>query len=123
MNSTPSSHSVYLQGRTILAMWGAIAAAPLAWVLHLNVAYLLAALVCTPALAVWLYGFTLLMLAIAVVGAVACGRLYRRTAGPAQDDPAAARTHFLVGTGLLGSVLFILAIIAQTVPMTVYPPC
>ena len=122
MNTAPSN-SVYLQGRTILAMWIAIAAAPLAWAAHLNIAYMLVALVCTPALSAWLYGFTALMLAIAIAGTIACWRFYRRTKDVARDDRAAARTHFLVGTGLLGGVLFILAIIAQTIPIMIYPPC
>lgn len=118
------TESFYTQGRTILAMWAAIAAAPLAWALHLNVAYLLAALVCTPALAVWLYGFTALMLALAGGGAVACWRWHRRTRGAAANgERAMARTHFLVGAGLLGSILFMLAIAAQTVPVLFYAPC
>jgi hypothetical protein len=116
-----------MNGRQTFARWFVFLGGAIAWLLHLLTAYALAEFGCVSGwggflglpLVVWLIlGFTLPLLAIAV-GALLVGYRYEKRfaglepRGLEARDPGLA----LVRYGVVANALFILTILAETVPV------
>ena len=107
------------------ALWAGVLLAPTAFLLNLELGYLAVPATCTggsPLVLHLIHGTCLL---VAIAGAGIAWRSWRvagagwagETGGPT------ARSRFLAGLGLSGSVLFALTIAAQWIPTLVLHPC
>ena len=108
----------------IRALWAGVLLAPLAFLLNLQIVYTLVTLDCgrvTP----WLHVSELAMLALAVGGGGLAWREWRRAGEERAGDEGGplARSRFLAVLGMLTSALFVLAILAQWLPILVLGPC
>lgn len=103
------------------------AAAPLAWLGQVTLAYGVTAYACYPAdrpvavSAGWLFavlvGFDLITLALCAVGALVSWRIWLRVRS------GAGRNRFLALWGLLSSLWFFVAILFNVIASLVVPPC
>ncbi|HEX8211558.1 MAG TPA: hypothetical protein VF584_15405 [Longimicrobium sp.] len=112
-------------GRAIAALWFAVLAGPVAWMLGLNVQYSLVRLECENGGVLPLHLVSLATFAIAAAGGVVAWREWRRAGGvwPGEGPGAIPRSRFMAAMGLLGSPLFALAILAQWVASWFLNPC
>lgn len=110
------------EGRVLFALWLGALAPLCAWSLHLSLVSLFAPLLCEAADARALYAFTLLALAIDAVGGVIAWRGYRPTIGASASAEVKRRRYFGL-VGMLGSVIFGAAIVAQTLAISRYAAC
>lgn len=110
--------------RMLLTLWAGLLLPPIAWALNLSVNYGLATLACDGAWAVGLHLSTLVSIALAAAGGLIAWSLWKRLAAiSSQDGTRAARSRFMALSGLLLSVFFGLAIVAQWLPTFFLEPC
>jgi hypothetical protein len=102
-------------GRGIAALWFAVLAGPVAWMLGLNVQYALVRVACAKSSMLPLHLLSLATLALAVAGGVVAWREWRRGTLPA--------SRFMAVLGLLAAPLFGLTIVAQWVANLFLNPC
>jgi hypothetical protein len=108
----------------IYHLWAGVLLAPLAWALHLGVGYALSAAVCTPPTRWPFFLLSGAAFAVAGTGGWIAWRVRRDTGDEPEDAPdARARGRFMTVAGILLSVMFLLAIAAQTIPMFLLEPC
>jgi hypothetical protein len=111
--------------RHIAALWTGVLLAPTAFLANLELAYLAVGRACLRdnTLPVHLVHATFLLVALG--GVVVAWRLWRAEGRewPGDEGGPVARTRFLAGVGLVGSVLFTLVIIAQWIPTLTLHPC
>lgn len=118
----PGEH--FTESRGLLSLWAGVLAAPTAFLLNLQVGYLLATVECRSATP-WLHLSSLLMLLLALGGGALAWRDWRRSGGewPGDGGSVVARSRFLSVLGMLGSALFALVILAQWLPVLFLGPC
>lgn len=120
---TPSSAKTNdAEGRALAALWLGALAPLVAWGLHVSLVSLFAPLLCEAEDPSALYGFTLLALAIDGAGGVIAWRCYRPTLGEPPTTEVKRRRYFGL-VGMLGSVVFGVAIVAQALAVSRYAVC
>ena len=109
-----------VEGNPLPGLWIGALAPLAAWVLHLSLLPWSIALLCEPAGAAPLYGFAL----VDVAGGVLAWRGYRPVhhASPNARTEMKRRRYFGL-VGMIGSVIFGIAIVAQTWLLGAYAAC
>lgn len=117
-----STAAHFSEKRGLLSLWAGLLAGPAAFLLNLQIAYVLAALSCDEA-RIWLHVTALGTLALALAGGALAWRDWRSTgAGAAGDgEGAIPRSRFMSVLGMMMGVLFALIIVAQWIPMFIIP--
>ena len=112
------------EGNPLPGLWIGALAPPAAWVLHLSLLPWSIALLCQPGGAAALYGFALVALLVDVAGGVLAWHGYRpaRHASPNANTETKRRRYFGL-VGMIGSVIFGIAIVAQTWLLGAYAAC
>lgn len=126
--STPGSATAarhYRKPAGILSLWVAVLAAPLAWMLGLNLGYSLVLVACAGGSMLPLHLVSLSTLAMAAGGGWLAWREWRRAGseGPGEAGGTIPRSRFMAALGLLGSVFFGLTIVAQWAANFFLNPC
>ena len=105
-------------------LWSGVLLPPIAWLLHLSLAYAMSAVVCTPPVMWPFFVLSAAALAVAIAGGGIAWRVKRDAAGEPEHAPTSrARGMFMAVCGIMLSAVFALAIVAQTIPMFVLEPC
>jgi hypothetical protein len=111
--------------REIRALWIGLLAAPAAFMLNLELAYALVPTACSTGtrLIVHLVHFGCLLLAFG--GGLLAWRTWRSAGAewPGEEGGKVGRTRFMAGSGVVGSALFALVIMAQWIPSFILNPC
>lgn len=121
-----TEHTEYLRGRRgIAALWFAVLAGPLAWMLGLNAEYGLVRVACAKQSMLYLHAVSLLTLLLALSGGWVAWREWNRTGrqGPGEDGGTLPRSRMMVVMGLMASALFALAILTQWTASLFFNPC
>lgn len=115
----------YRKPAGMLALWAAVLAAPLAWMLGLNAGYALVLVACAGGSMLPLHLVSFVTLLLALGGGWVAMREWRRTAAEGQLEAAGTlpRSRFMAALGLLTSALFGLAIVAQWAANLFLHPC
>jgi hypothetical protein len=110
----------------LVALWAGVLLAPTAFLLNLELGYLAVPAACsaggTTQVLQLIHGACLL---VAIAGAGIAWQSWRRAGAgwPGEAGGPSARSRFLGGLGLSGSVLFALTIAAQWIPTLALHPC
>jgi hypothetical protein len=115
----------FAQTRGILWLWAGLLAAPLAFLLHLQINYMLTTQLCPGGHKLVLHLVTLAFLLIAVGGAVVAWRNWEAAGRkwPGEQANVPERSRFMAVVGLLISALVLLVFIAQLIPQFIFDPC
>jgi len=122
---TGDTEQAFFQRQGIGWLWFGILAGPLAFLLNLQLSYMLVQPVCVTAHHIILHLVPAGALLLTASGGVSAWRNWQRT-GQVESSIAAGvlpRSRFMAGVGLLTSGLFILAIVAQWLPNFILTPC
>ena len=122
---TGDTEQAFFQRQGIGWLWFGILAGPLAFLLNLQLSYMLVQPVCVTAHRLVLHLVPVGALLLTVSGGVSAWRNWQRT-GRAESSKAAGVlpcSRFMAGVGLLTSGLFILVIVAQWLPNFILTPC
>src|SRR5437773_7439984 len=122
---TGDTAQAFFEHRGIGWLWFGILAGPLAFLLNLQLSYMLVQPVCVTAHHLVLHLVPVGAILLAVSGGVSAWRNWRRT-GQAESSMAGGvlpRSRFMAGVGLLTSGLFIIVIVAQWLPNFMLTPC
>ena len=112
--------------RGAIPVWAGFIGAPLLWMSHLTLTYMLVPWVCTTQKHWVGHLVTLLFAAGGVWFCYLCWREWRHVGGGepgSGEDPPVGRTRFAAVIGLLSSALFTLIIIAEHIPAFILNPC
>jgi hypothetical protein len=124
MDGTTDEKARPNEGHTTLALWIGALAPLFGWVLHSSVLSLFVNLGCESGSQAWLLSFTLIALAIDVAGGVIAWRGYRPTIGqPGAASAEVKRRRYFGLVGMLASIIFGIAIVAQTLMLSALAPC
>lgn len=125
MTGTTHGREHFRERRGIAALWFAVLAGPLAWMLGLNAGYSFVRVACDQQTLLHLHATTLLTLLLAGAGGATAWREWRRAgAEPAGEEGGTLpRSRFMTTLGLLASPFFALAIVAQWVAVLFLNPC
>jgi nicotinamide riboside transporter PnuC len=123
----PSTEGIrrFREPRGIAALWFAVLAGPLAWMLGLNAEYSLVRVACAKDSMLYLHAVSLLTLLLALAGGWVAWREWKRSGGewPGEEGGTIPRSRFMAALGLLASALFSLTILAQWVASFFLNPC
>ena len=113
--------------RGSIPVWAGFIGAPLLWLAHLQLTYMLVPWVCTTHRHWPWHLLTLVFLGIGVWFIFLCWREWRRVGGgvpSSSEQPAdSARTRFVAVVGMMSSALFTLIIAAEHIPTFILHPC
>jgi hypothetical protein len=112
--------------RRIAALWTGLLLAPLAFLVNLEVGYLLVRRSCLGNDRLPVHVVQIVCLLLALAGGVVAWRVWRAEGAQWPGGEAggpAGRTRFLAGLGLLLSAQFALVILAQWIPSFMLSPC
>lgn len=123
-----TEHEAWPPGRThpgFWSLWGGILLGPIAFLLHLQLNYMLVPAVCqrdlSPAL---LHIPAIVMLGVTLFAAwLAFGNRRRFGAGAEDESGATARARFMSLVGMFTSTLFVAVMVAQWIPIFMIGPC
>ncbi|HEX2208262.1 MAG TPA: hypothetical protein VHG93_11320 [Longimicrobium sp.] len=121
-----TGHTEYLRtGRGIAALWFAVLAPPLAWMLGLNAGYGLVRVACARDTSLSLHLVGLLTLLLALAGGWVAWREWNRTGRekPGEAGGTLPRSRLMAVLGLMASALFSLAILEQWLASLFFNPC
>jgi hypothetical protein len=111
-------------GPRVYALWAGVLLAPIAWALQLTIAYAMADSVCTAPGTILYYVLTGGALAAATAGGVIAWRVRQQPYDTSEEAAdSVGRGRFMALSGMLLSLVFGLAIVAQTIPLLMLPPC
>jgi hypothetical protein len=115
----------FSQTRGILWLWAGLLTAPLAFLLHLQINYMLVTQLCQSRHKLILHLVTLGFLLVAAGGGFVAWRNWEASGRkwPGEAGSVAERSRFMSVVGLLLSALIVLALIAQWIPQFIYDPC
>jgi hypothetical protein len=109
----------------LFALWWGILIGPLAWATDLGISYPITHSLCAFNIAWGFHAITLCTIALAVSGGVVARRelaLVPRVPGEELPRPL-ERSRFMAQLGIAASVLFMIVIIAESVPKLGMSPC
>lgn len=124
-SQTESIENIPREGHD-LSLWTAVLGAPVLWLCHLQLSYMLVPWCCSSGKRWVLHVVSAVLLALTLGGGGLAWREYRQvgTEGPAgTTDPLLGRSRLLALVGILSSGLFALAIVAQAIPSFILDPC
>jgi hypothetical protein len=113
-------------GRGLLLQWTGLLAGPLAWVLQLQVAYVLVPWACAhDRQSISLHVVTIVSLLLTAVGALISLREWRRKGRewPGPGGGKIPRSRFMAVLGLFMSAFFFLVILVQGLASFILHPC
>jgi nicotinamide riboside transporter PnuC len=115
----------FREPRGMAALWFAVLAGPLAWMLGLNAAYSLVRVACAKNSMLYLHAVSVLTLLLALAGGLVAWREWQRAGRewPGEEGGTLPRSRFMVALGLLASGLFSLVIVAQWIASFFLNPC
>jgi hypothetical protein len=115
----------FFQHQGIVWLWFGMLAPPLAFLLNLQLSYVLVPQACVMGQHLLLHLVPVGTVLLAVGGGVSAWYNWRRTGHTWSTEAAGVlpRSRFMAATGLLISGLFILAIVAQWLPNFLLNPC
>jgi hypothetical protein len=122
---TGDTEQAFFQRQGIGWLWFGILAGPLAFLLNLQLSYMLVQPVCVTAQHLVLHLVPIGALLLTAGGGVSAWRSWRRT-GQVESSKAGGvlpRSRFMAGVGLLTSGLFLFVIVAQWLPNFILSPC
>jgi hypothetical protein len=110
---------------TLLGLWVGLFAGPVAFLLHLQVGYMLVPWACANGHRFVLYLTMLAALLIAAAGGLSAWRGWQRFGKQWPDGSGGAvpRSRFMAIMGIVLSVFFFITIIAQGIPNFILTPC
>lgn len=114
------------QDRGSIAVWAGFVWAPVLWITHLQLEYMLIPWVCTNGHGWVTHATTLAFLAASAWCIYLCWREWRHVGGgspSSSEDPPIGRTRFAGMVGILSASLFTLIIAAQHIPAFFFSPC
>ena len=122
---TVDTEQAFFQHQGIVWLWFGMLAPPLAFLLNLQLSYMLVWQACVMGQHLLLHLVPVGTLLLAVGGGVSAWYNWRRTGCTESTEAAGVlpRSHFMAATGLLASGLFILVIVAQWLPNVLLHPC
>lgn len=122
--TAPTTEAYFAGPRGIIALWAGFLAAPAAFLLNLQIPYMLVTLGCEGA-APWIHLSSASALAVAAGGGVLARREWLRTGGgsPGEQGGSVPRSRFLSVLGMATSTLFAILILAQWIPNVILHPC
>jgi hypothetical protein len=121
----PDPTQYFSRRKGLLALWAGILLPPFAWFLHQQLSYILVPWACETGRRFILYVVTLAMLLLALGGGL-IARQTRQCLGRGEPDEVGgvlARSRFMAVAGVLSSVMFCLAILAQVIPSFILHAC
>jgi len=122
---TGDTEQAFFQHQGIGWLWFGILAGPLAFLLNLQLSYMLVQPVCVTAHHIILHLVPAGALLLAASGGVSAWWNWQRT-GQAESSKAEGvlpRSRFMADVGLLTSGLFLVVIVAQWLPNFILSPC
>ena len=107
------------------ALWFGLFAGPAAFLLNLQISYMLAPASCRLGNTIALHATNVVCLALAVAGGLVAWRHWRRSGGSwsGEEGGVLSRIRFMAALGAMTSALFALVIFAQWIPAFVLNPC
>lgn len=115
----------FKQARGISSLWSGLLVAPFAFLLNLQVSYMLVPFTCATGRVFWLHVASGGSLMLAALGLFIAWRNWQKAGRGWQSEAGdvTARSRFLSVMGLLMSALFCLAILAQWIANFIIGPC
>jgi hypothetical protein len=109
----------------IRALWIGLLVPPVAFLLNLELAYALVPAACSSKTGLIVHLVHLACLLLDLSGGFVAWRVWRSAGAewPGDAGGKSARSRFMAGSGVIGSALFALVIIAQWIPSFVLSPC
>jgi len=109
----------------IFALWSGLLVAPFAFLLNLQVSYMLVPFVCATGRIVWLHLAACCSLILGAFGMFISWRNWQKSGREWQSEAGSitARSRFMAVMGLLMSILFCIAILAQWIANFIIGPC
>ncbi|HEX2204586.1 MAG TPA: hypothetical protein VHG91_14840 [Longimicrobium sp.] len=125
MNETTEGREHFREPRGMAALWFAVLAGPLAWMLGLNAGYALVRVACAKQEMLLLHAVSLATLLLALAGGFVAWREWGRAGRewPGEGGGTLSRSRFMAALGLLASALFSLVIVAQWAASLFFDPC
>lgn len=125
MAESTETSSYFREPRGILALWFAVLAGPLAWMIGLSTEYSLVRVACAHGNMLPLHLVSLATLLLAAAGGLVSWREWRHTGEkwPGEEGGSMPRSRFMVALGLLANPLFVLVILAQWIALFAFNPC
>ena len=122
---TVDTEQAFFQRQGIVWLWFSILAPPLAFLLNLQLSYMLVQPVCVTAHHIILHLVPAGALLLAASGGVSAWWNWQRTgqAGSSKAEGVLPRSRFMADVGLLTSGLFLVVIVAQWLPNFILSPC
>jgi hypothetical protein len=112
-----ASDDAVVAERSELGLWLAFFAGAWAWLAHLMLSFALVPTARVHDSSIVLHATTAIMLSIAIAGAIACSRMWRRERARAEHSPPSTiRGDFIALGGLLLNLFFSLVILAEELP-------
>jgi TRAP-type C4-dicarboxylate transport system permease small subunit len=111
--------------RTIAALWAGLLVPPLAFLANLEISYALVPTACKAGNASMIHLVHLLCLLLALGAGLIAWKSWNTfgTEWSGTEGGPIARSRFMAGSGLVGSALFALVIVAQWLPSFGLSPC
>jgi hypothetical protein len=124
-SAVTSTTSRFPPERALLTLWIGVLLPPVAWFLSQQISYALVPWACATGRQFVLPLVTLAMLLPATISGAMAWRSWRRTGSSRPDEAGSVQAHsrFMALAGLLMSGMFVLAILAQSVPSFVLSAC
>ncbi len=113
------------RGRELLAIWTGVLGAPFIFLVHLQVGYMLVPVDCDLGTRLWVHLASVAGILLAAAAGLLALRTWRRR-GEGWPDASASllsRDRFLGVVGVLLTVLTILTLVAQWIPVFFVDPC
>lgn len=109
----------------IFALWAGLLAAPLAFLLNLQISYMLVPWACSTGHTSWLHVASFGSLLLALLGAFIAWRNWQKSGRGwrSEGGGAVARSRFMAVVGLMNGGLFSLIILAQWAANFIIGPC
>jgi hypothetical protein len=119
------AEKVFKQAGGIFALWSGLLIAPFAFLLNLQVSYMLVPFVCATGRGLWLHIAAGSSLILAALSLLISWRNWQKAGRKWQSEAGsiAARSRFMAVMGLLMSAIFCLAILAQWIANFIIGPC
>lgn len=109
----------------IRSLWLGLLVPPAAFLLNLELAYALVPTACGTSSVMIVHLVHAICLLLALAGGLVAWRTWKAVGAgwPGEEGGRVARSQFMAGSGVLGSGLFALVIVAQWIPSFVLSPC
>jgi hypothetical protein len=120
-----SAEGEFKQPGSIFASWAGFLIAPFAFLLNLQISYMLVPWACSAGHVFWLHAASVGTLLLGLLGAFIALRNWQKAGRGWQSEggSAAARSRFMAILGLMMSGLFSLLILAQWIADFIIDPC